>query len=263
MNDNDLFADIEEFDFENEDITFAEEQMLAFNNMDSLEVQDEELNFEAIHQEVTHSVEDTNLSDKGHDEGQEFEKSMNNEDNVEFNNSIDLGDGNFEGFDIEEVNTPTQGQVIPSTFSIKSTLEAEQFDDFSILAEDSIKFPYLVFSAKGNLKTVSSLCSGILTKGTTQLYFRPEPENPQKLIPLVEVNTTPLNIRNLLRMALKDSVYYRVNQDAPERLASPEQFIRYIDLGLQEDEQYWNELIESESNPTEHKSEFVVEDLFD
>lgn len=177
---------------------------------------------------------------------------------------IEVSDGNFEGFefDEEEFEEVNNDMVKPNEFSIAPTLEAKEFDDFSILSESNLTFPYLVFSARGNLKTISSLCSGILSKGDVQLYFRPETDNLNKFIPVTKVSATPINIRNLLRLAMKDSVYYRVNEESAERLAKPEQFLKHIDLGLKEDETYWNTLIEEEQTNTTPTNPFIVEDLF-
>lgn len=179
---------------------------------------------------------------------------------------VDVPSGNFTGFDFsqeeyEDVNDNAD-MVKPSEFSIQPTLEAETFDDFSILGEEELKYPYIVFNANSSFKTVTSLCSGILTKGDVQLYFRPENDNKNKLIPVISIASTPINIRNLLRLAMRDSVFFRLNEESEERLARPEQFLRHIDLGLKEDDEYWNSLIEEEKNGTSSTKSFIVEDLF-
>lgn len=177
---------------------------------------------------------------------------------------IDLDTGRFGGNEFTETDLENMGKdtVKPDNFSIESTLQADTFDSFSILKEEELKFPYFVFSATGNLGTIASLCSGILTRGEVTLYFRPEPENPNKLIPVSKIASTPINIRNLLRLSRRESVFFRYNQESVERLATPEQFIMSIDLGLKEDETYWNALIEEEKNGKSADTPIFAEDLF-
>lgn len=167
-----------------------------------------------------------------------------------------------EDSEIDAVRNTETEMVRPNLFDISSTINADNFDDYSMLAEDTLKFPYMVFEAQGSLNTVSGLCSGILTKGDVQVYFRPESDSLNKLIPVVKIATTPLNVRNLLRLAKKDTVYYRHAETEPERLAIPEQFIRFIDVNLKEDAEYWNNLIEEEKSPKTNTPEFILEDLY-
>lgn len=152
--------------------------------------------------------------------------------------------------------------VKPLEFDIKSTINADSFDDYSMLAETTLTYPYVVFEAQGKLNTVSGLCSGTLTKGDVQVYFRPS-DDKNSLVPVVKIETTPINIRNLIRLAKKNTVFYRHTEDSPERLATPEQFIRFINIDLQDSGEYWNNLVESELQPTETKQQtFFVEDLY-
>lgn len=181
------------------------------------------------------------------------------------NESIEMiggleSDGDFEyDGDFDETDT-----VKANEFDVSGTLESSEIDDYSILPETSAEFPYMVFEAKGNLRTVVSLCSGIMKRGDTQLYFRPEADDVGKLIPVISIAKSPANIRNLLRLAMKDSVKFRVSEDSPERLVTPEQFIRYIDLELaEEDNEYWNSLIEEEKQEQDSpQTTYDIEEIY-
>lgn len=216
-------------------------------------------NEEILELEEIEELSELFLTDNSQAESTEINFKEDMRKSAMMNEGIDVG-----GLSSNEEFDQTQSFVTPNEFNISTTLHPTTFDDYAILEETSVKFPYIVFEAKGNLNSLSSLCTGILKRGDVQLYFRPEHNNPSKLIPMISIATTPVNIRNLLRMSLKDSVRYRMDEESPERVVIPEQFVRSIDLNLKEDVEYWNSLIESEDTDTTTSIEdFNIEDLFD
>ena len=145
-------------------------------------------------------------------------------------------------------------------FNIDDSLEKEFYDDYSTIRETDIKYPYLVFEARGSVATLIPLCKSLLEPGDTQLYFRPDGTDLGVLLPIATVSTTPKNIRSLLRISAKDSARYCKDANAPEIPVSPEQFIRFIKIPLKEDETYWQELLSQEQTPTQEM--VSLDDIF-
>lgn len=155
-----------------------------------------------------------------------------------------LGEDAFEGFDMGDFKET----------DITASLETKKpLDDYTMLRASEIEYPCIVTEVMSNAERIKSLASGLLKGGDTQLYVKLKSEDNDHYLALNKIAMTPKNVNNLIRISLKDSVKYGRSEEDGLRLAVPEQFVRSIEIPLDDasNDTYWEELVKSESEVAE------------